>query len=99
MAFDLRGYLDQYDADHQHPVNRSLHNLGIPTILASLVALPFNPLLAAFLFVTGWLLQFVGHAFEGNLPSFVRDPKFLAVGPLWLWHKLTGRAPVDATAN
>ena len=33
MAFDLRAYLDQYNQDHQHPVNRALHNVGIPMIL------------------------------------------------------------------
>ncbi len=99
MAFDLRAYLDQYDEDHQHPVNRSLHVVGIPAILAAVVVLPFNPLLATFLFVAGWILQFVGHAFEGKAPSFFRDPTFLAIGPLWLWRKLSGRAAADANLN
>ena len=96
MAFDLRAYLDQYNQDHQHPVNRALHNVGIPMILASVVVVPFNPLLAAFLFVVGWIVQFVGHAFEGKMPSFFRDPTFLAIGPLWLWRKLTGAGPAAA---
>ena len=98
MAFDLRAYMDEYNRDHQHPVNRALHNVGIPAILASVVVLPFNPLLAAFLFVAGWIVQFVGHAFEGKMPSFFRDPTFLAIGPMWLWRKVTSRV-ADPLAN
>jgi uncharacterized membrane protein YGL010W len=100
MALSLRAYLDQYNQDHQHPVNRALHNVGIPMILASVVVLPFNPLLSLFLFVVGWIVQFVGHAFEGKWPSFFRDPTFLAIGPMWLWRKLTGRGvPAEEPVN
>ena len=48
------------------PVNRFCHSLGIPLIVASLalavVAIFYHPLwmLAAGLFVFGWLLQFIG---------------------------------------
>jgi uncharacterized membrane protein YGL010W len=32
----------------------------------------------------GWLLQFVGHAIEGNRPAFFHNPLHLLVGPWWL---------------
>ena len=36
------------------------------------------------LFVVGWLIQFVGHAFEGKKPAFVDDLIGLLVGPLFV---------------
>jgi len=99
MAFDLNAYLEKYRQDHQHPVNKALHTVGIPTIIASLVVVPFNPLLGAAMFVGGWILQFVGHAFEGKMPSFFSDPKFLLVGAMWFVKKVTGQAPATDSAN
>lgn len=99
MAFRLADYLAKYREDHQHPVNKALHQVGIPMIVASLVVLPFNPLLAAAMFVLGWIVQFVGHAFEGKAPSFLSDPRFLLIGPLWFWKKLTGRAGAEDAAT
>lgn len=97
---DLRAYLENYRRDHTHPVNKALHTVGIPMIVASLGVLPFNPLLGATMFVVGWILQFIGHAFEGKAPSFFRDPTFLLIGPLWFWKKITGQAAAaDATTN
>lgn len=36
------------------------------------------------LFLVGWAIQFVGHAFEGRKPAFVDDLKSLLVGPLFV---------------
>ncbi|WP_179401536.1 DUF962 domain-containing protein [Burkholderia guangdongensis] len=36
------------------------------------------------LFVIGWIVQFVGHYFEGRKPAFVDDLVGLAVGPLFV---------------
>ncbi|MEI7445540.1 MAG: Mpo1-like protein [Burkholderiales bacterium] len=36
------------------------------------------------LFVVGWIVQFVGHAFEGRKPAFMDDVVGLAVGPLFV---------------
>ena len=36
------------------------------------------------LFVVGWVIQFVGHYFEGKKPAFVDDIVGLLVGPLFL---------------
>jgi uncharacterized membrane protein YGL010W len=36
------------------------------------------------LFVAGWAIQFIGHAFEGKKPAFVDDMVGLLVGPLFI---------------
>jgi uncharacterized membrane protein YGL010W len=36
------------------------------------------------LFVAGWVIQFIGHAFEGKKPAFVDDLVGLLVGPLFI---------------
>ena len=91
-------WIARYSRSHQHPVNRTCHTYGIPTLLASLAvfALAFFVhrlwTLGLALFVIGWLLQFVGHAFEGKPPEFFHDWRFLFVGVRWWWAKVHGRA-------
>lgn len=36
------------------------------------------------LFVVGWVLQFIGHYYEGKKPAFVDDLVGLAIGPLFV---------------
>ncbi len=36
------------------------------------------------IFAVAWAGQFVGHAIEGQRPSFFKDAQFLLIGPLWL---------------
>ncbi|MFC3097580.1 Mpo1 family 2-hydroxy fatty acid dioxygenase [Alteraurantiacibacter palmitatis] len=36
------------------------------------------------LFLTGWVIQFIGHAFEGRKPAFLDDLRSLLVGPLFV---------------
>ena len=36
------------------------------------------------LFVVGWIIQFIGHLYEGRKPAFVDDLIGLAVGPLFV---------------
>jgi len=48
--------------------------------------------LAGGLFVMGWILQFVGHAFEGKPPEFFKDWRFLLVGLRWWLAKMAGKA-------
>ena len=91
-------WIAQYSSSHQHPVNLACHTLGIPTILLSaalfLTSIFVHKLwrYAAILFLAGWVLQFVGHAFEGKRPEFFRDWRFLLVGTRWWWAKIRGRA-------
>ena len=35
-------------------------------------------------FVLGWIIQFVGHYFEGRKPAFMDDVMGLAIGPLFV---------------
>jgi uncharacterized membrane protein YGL010W len=90
-------WIQQYAQSHQHPVNRLCHTIGIPLIAASLpllavalVARSFWPVPVT-MFVVGWIFQFVGHAFEGKPPEFLRDWRFLFVGLRWWFAKIRGR--------
>lgn len=64
----LNRFLSNYIARHQNPVNQLLHLIGVPiTFVASVILLDQGrPDWAAAAFVGGYLLQFVGHAIEGN---------------------------------
>jgi uncharacterized membrane protein YGL010W len=91
-------WIAQYAGSHQHPVNRVCHTLGIPAILVSLGLFLLSIfvrrlwLYALALFVVGWTLQFVGHAFEHKEPEFFHDWRFLFVGVRWWWAKIHGKA-------
>ncbi len=76
---ELEHLLDEYDRDHQHPVNRALHLVGT-TLIGSSVALAWLPPVAVGAFVSGWAAQLIGHRIEGNKPSFTRQRRFMAVG-------------------
>ena len=61
--------------------------LGATCALGTAIAampLPLWAGTAAGLFVGGWALQFVGHAFEGKKPAFFDDLRGLLDGPLFL---------------
>ena len=91
-------WIRQYATSHQHPVNRICHTLGIPMIVLSLALVPFamwaglSWWVPAGLFTFGWMLQFVGHAFEGKPPEFFSDWRFLLVGVRWWLAKMAGKA-------
>lgn len=40
--------------------------------------------LAAGVFIVGWIIQFVGHKYEGMKPAFFDDAKQLLIGPLFV---------------
>jgi uncharacterized membrane protein YGL010W len=91
-------WIAQYASSHQHAVNRACHTLGIPMIALSILLLPLAIMdwrwlwLSAGLFLSGWALQFIGHAFEGKPPEFFKDWRFLFVGLRWWFAKVRGRA-------
>ena len=91
-------WIAQYSGSHQHPVNRLCHTLGIPGILVSLALFLGGIfvhrlwLYALVLFVAGWTLQFIGHAFEHKEPEFFHDWRFLFVGVRWWWAEIRGKA-------
>jgi len=90
-------WVREYALSHQHPVNRRCHTIGIPMIALSIpllvLAIPVRGLwpVALALFVVGWILQFVGHAYEGKPPEFLKDWRFLLVGLRWWLAKIRGR--------
>lgn len=52
---------------HTNRLNFLLHLIGIPMTIAALPMVIFYSVTAAvILFVTGYALQFIGHAIEGN---------------------------------
>jgi uncharacterized membrane protein YGL010W len=91
-------WIAQYASSHQHPVNRACHTFGIPTIVVSaalfVASVFYHPLWmwALGLFLLGWALQFIGHAFERKVPEFFHDWRFLFVGVRWWVAKVSGRA-------
>lgn len=91
-------WIAQYSESHQTPVNRACHMIGIPLIAASAIVAPVAAFVAGFwpvplaMFLAGWALQFIGHAFEGKPPEFFKDPRFLLVGLRWWVAKLQHRA-------
>lgn len=90
-------WVDRYSQSHQHPINRACHTIGIPMIVLSLMlalaSIAVDGLwpVALALFVLGWILQFVGHWFEGKPPEFFSDWRFLFVGLKWWAAKVRGR--------
>ena len=62
--------------------------LGVSGALASLITMQTGVgaalILALLLFVVGWIIQFVGHKYEGMKPAFVDDMMSLAIGPLFV---------------
>jgi len=56
--------------------------LSIPLLLIAPFMRGFWKI-AVGLFLTGWVFQFVGHAFEGRPPEFFKDWRFLFVGLRW----------------
>jgi len=89
-------WIDEYSEAHRHPVNRLMHTFGIPMIALSVLMIPFCFFVfglwrvALALFVVGWILQFIGHYFEGKPPEFFKDYRFLFVGLRWWFKKVLG---------
>ena len=61
-------FISNYIERHQHPLNQLLHLVGVPlTFIVSVVYLVREEYgIAAGCFVGGYVLQFIGHAIEGN---------------------------------
>ena len=76
--------VNNYKSQHQHLLNKLCHMIGIPMITISWPLFFFRWRWALVLFVAGWILQFVGHAIEGNRPAFFQNPVYFFIGPWWL---------------
>ncbi len=82
----LRRFLTNYAVRHQHPANRLLHGIGLPVtfVLPVILLIEGQTVWAGASFVAGYLLQFAGHAIEGN-----------DAGEVILVKKLAGRPSID----
>lgn len=91
-------WIAEYAEAHRNPINKLTHLVGIPLIAASIPLAALGLVVenagwvALAMFVVGWILQFIGHAFEGRKPEFFRDWRFLLVGLRWWVAKVLGRA-------
>ena len=89
-------WIEEYAESHRNAVNRLAHTIGIPMISVSLLVIPVCFFVGGFwrialgLFVIGWILQFIGHYFEGKPPEFFKDWRFLLVGLRWWLKKVLG---------
>ncbi|AXK18918.1 MULTISPECIES: Mpo1-like protein [Bacillus] len=88
---DFQKMFKKYRDDHQHPMNKFFHFIGIPTIITSIFILFVNWKLGLSLFILGWIFQFVGHAIEGKKPTFLSNPAYLVVGPIYFFKKVLKR--------
>ena len=81
----LDKYMAQYDHEHTNALNKVLHGIGIPMILAGIVLLILTFWrIGLALFVGGWALLFLGHRIEGNKPAFFQGVIYFLVGPVWV---------------
>jgi len=89
--------VSQYQLSHQNSINRWTHTVGIPMIAVSVPLLMAGYWYSAALnvglglFIVGWVLQFIGHIFEGKKPEFFKDWRFLFVGLRWWLAKMKGQ--------
>lgn len=69
---------------------RLVHRAAVPALAGLLLLYVLGTFVpwqaAAALFVIGWVLQFVGHAYEGKRPAFLTNAAHLLIGPLWIAH-------------
>lgn len=68
--------------------------LSLPLfILALLFPVPWW--IPTIVFLSGWTLQFAGHAVEGKPPEFLSDWRFFLVGFSWWLTKVFRRPPIN----
>lgn len=92
-------FIENYKAEHRHPLNKLFHKIGIPMIVVSLPLFFFSWRWALGLFIVGWIFQLAGHAIEGNQPAFFRNPVYLLVGPLWLARRAVAAIGLSRTSQ
>lgn len=92
---ELPDFADEYRrylAEHRHPLNRATHFIGIPLIVASLIAAPllWDWRVLAVGQGVGWAFQLLGHRIEGNRPALLKRPVSLLIGPLMVLVEMAG---------
>ena len=91
-------WIAEYSLSHKNKINQITHKIGIPMIAVSILLIVPSFFIAGLwwvalgLFIIGWILQFIGHYYEGKPPEFFKDWRFLLVGLRWWLAKLKGKA-------
>lgn len=84
----LENLFERYETAHQNRYNKILHSVGIPAIIVGTFLFCIgSQSLGLGLFAIGWFFQILGHAIEGTLPEFMKNPVFLFIGPLYFANK------------
>ena len=68
-----------------------LVSMALVSALAFVIVFAMGPRvlpISVAMFVSAWIMQFVGHKMEGKKPSFFEDIQYLWVGPLFVLSKL-----------
>ena len=61
-----------------------LVNVIVASVVAAKTSIGAGFGIAAVFFVVGWIIQFIGHRFEGVKPAFTDDIMGLIIGPLFI---------------
>ncbi|HTD22407.1 MAG TPA: Mpo1-like protein [Terriglobales bacterium] len=93
------GLYAHYDHAHNHPVNRALHMLAIPTGFSSLIVVWFHPIIAVLLIPLAFAMAWIGHFIEGNKPAFLTNPTHVFVAPVWMVRKIFGVGQKDSSGK
>ena len=93
------GLYAHYDHAHNHPVNRALHMLAIPTGFSSVFVVWFHPVIAVLLIPLAFAMAWIGHFIEGNKPAFLTNPAHVFVAPVWMVRKIFGLGPREESSS
>ncbi len=67
VCLNTKAFVVDYCARHAHPVNASLHIVGVPMVAVGLIKLiAGRSALGCSLFIGGYVLQYFGHRAQGN---------------------------------
>lgn len=67
ISLNTRAFVVDYCARHAHPVNASLHIVGVPMVALGIAKLCLGrSAIGCSLFVAGYICQYIGHRAQGN---------------------------------
>ena len=94
----MRRFLKNYRERHLHPGNMAFHIIGLPVTFVLPIHFlvwhkQYPPSWALIAFVVGYVLQFIGHAIEGN------DAGELILIKRWLGHPYVEFGPRHPSRN
>jgi hypothetical protein len=79
----IHDYKRAYDEDHDDPMIRNLHLVGLPLVFLSPPFMLIVPPLGLCAFVIGSVLTVASHLLAGKKPSHRWNLRYFFVGPVW----------------